>query len=532
MMNSMFRIDFYKADHRRQYPDGTQRVYSNWTPRKTRRSYTDSIVFFGLQYFILEYLIDDFNKNFFRRSKSAVLKEYKRLMDACLGPDAIPVDHIAALHDLGYLPLEIKALPEGTLVPMRVPAVTVVNTKDEFFWLVNYMETLMSCVLWKPCTSATTAFQYLKTFYEYAKRTGAPLPFVPWQGHDFSMRGMGGPEDAILSGMAHLAVGFTGTDTVPAIVALEKYYYANMEREFIGGSVPATEHSVMCAGEKDGEFATFQRLMRLYPAGILSVVSDTWDFWQVITEFLPRLKDQIMARKGKLVIRPDSGDPVRIICGARYKEVEKLTWDGSGRAYILGDYEYVKYDGKYYRVVGPSTHSEFEEFTPTAEQKGAIECMWEVFGGTTTSQGYRLLDEHIGLIYGDSITVERQQAILEQLAEKGFASGNVVLGIGSYTYVYVTRDTDGWAMKATAVVVNGELRPIFKSPKTDDGTKISAKGLIQVTMGPDGRLIMKDECTWAEEKQGLLIPVFRDGVLLRKQTLGEIRERVKAYLPV
>ena len=276
------------------------------------------------------------------------------------------------------------------------------------------LETLLSAIIWKPSTSATTAFQYLKTFTRYAQDTvGDDAGFIPWQGHDFSFRGMSGVEDAVMSGAGHL-LSFAGTDTIPAIDFLEKYYNANCEKELIGGSVPATEHSVMCMGTQGDEINTFDRLITtIYPTGIVSIVSDTWDFWQVITEFLPVLKDKIMSRNGKVVIRPDSGDPVKIIIGDKDA--------------IAGSPEY----------------------------KGAIECMWETFGGTITEKGYKLLDGHIGLIYGDSITTERQLEILEGLKQKGFASYNVVLGIGSYTYEYVTRDTFGFAMKATYGEVNG-----------------------------------------------------------------------------
>jgi len=484
--------DGYKVGHKFQYPENTTLVYSNMTPRKSRNEGVDEIIFFGLQYFIKEYLIRQFDENFFRRPKEEVLREYARRLDTYLGKDSITYQHIAALHDLGYLPLEIKALPEGYLVPMRVPVFTVRNTLPDFFWLTNMLETLMSAVLWKPSTSATTAFQYLQTFTEYAGATvGGDDSFIPWQGHDFSFRGMAGIEDAVISGAGHL-LSFTGTDTIPAIDFLEEYYQADCTRELIGGSVPATEHSVMCMGTQDGEIETFLRLVRdVYPSGIVSIVSDTWDFWQVITEFLPRLKEQIVARNGKVVIRPDSGDPVKIIVGDENAPV--------------GSPEY----------------------------KGAIECMWEVFGGTITQKGYKLLDSHIGLIYGDSITTERQAAILEGLKKKGFASYNVVLGIGSYTYEYVTRDTFGFAMKATYGEVSGVGRSIFKDPRTDDGTKKSAKGLMQVYRDPStGRLALKDQCTWEEEGMGELRTVFRDGKLLVDETLAEIRGRVRENLKI
>lgn len=482
--------DGYKVGHKFQYPEGTTLVYSNLTPRKSRSSEVDEIVFFGLQYFIKEYLIHQFDEHFFQRPKAEVLKEYARRMDNYLGKDSITYKHIGDLHDLGYLPLEIKAIPEGELVPMKVPIFTIKNTLPEFFWLTNMLETVLSAILWKPCTSATTAFEYVRNFTRYAHETvGSDLSFVPWQGHDFSFRGMSGIEDAVMSGAAHL-LSFTGTDTIPAIDFLEQYYNADCEKELIGGSVPATEHSVMCMGTQGDEIGTFERLIsKVYPAGIVSIVSDTWDFWQVITDFLPRLKSQILARDGKVVIRPDSGDPVKIIVG--------------DPAAPVGSPEY----------------------------KGAIECMWETFGGVITDKGYKLLDSHIGLIYGDSITVERQIAILEGLRLKGFASYNVVLGIGSYTYEYVTRDTFGFAMKATYGEVNGVGRDIFKSPKTDDGTKKSAKGLMQVYRDPaTGRLALKDQCTWAEEGQGELKTVFKDGKLVVDWTLKEIRDRVKGQM--
>jgi nicotinamide phosphoribosyltransferase len=482
--------DGYKVGHKFQYPVGTTLVYSNLTPRKARNAETNEIIFFGLQYFVKEYLIRQYNEEFFSRPKAEVLAAYARRMDNYLGKDSITYDHIGQLHDLGYLPLEIKALPEGSAVPMRVPIFTIKNTLPDFFWLTNMLETVLSAVLWKPSTSATTAFEYLKTFTRYAKDTvGDDLSFIPWQGHDFSFRGMSGIEDAVMSGAGHL-LSFSGTDTIPAIDFLEQYYNADCEKELIGGSVPATEHSVMCMGTQGDEIGTFERLVsEVYPAGIVSIVSDTWDFWQVITDFLPRLKSLILARNGKVVIRPDSGDPVKIIIG-----------DPSA---AVGSPEY----------------------------KGAIDCMWETFGGITTPRGYKLLDPHIGLIYGDSITTERQLEILEGLKKKGFASYNVVLGIGSFTYEYVTRDSFGFAMKATYGEVNGVGRDIFKDPKTDDGTKKSAKGLMQVYRDPaSGKLALKDQCSWEEEGKGELKTVFKDGKLLVDWTLAEVRAKVRENL--
>lgn len=488
-INPLTAIDFYKTDHRRQYPEGTTEVYSNFTARSSRLSnvfeeqFDDKIVFFGLQYFIKHFLIESWNEYFFKKSKEEVVAIYKRRMDTALGEGAIETKHIESLHELGYLPFKIKALPEGTRVPIGVPVLTIVNTHPDFFWLTNYIETIISSYLWKPTTSATTAFEYRRLLTEFARKTGSPLDFVPFQAHDFSFRGMSSLQDAVISGAAHLT-SFLGTDTVPAIDLAEDYYGANAKEEMIGCSVPATEHSVMCMGMKDGELATFKRLINdLYPTGIVSIVSDTWDFWNVVTEYVAILKDNILSRDGKVVVRPDSGDPVKIIAG----------------------------------------DPDAPEGSP--EYKGAMECLWDIFGGTQTSKGYKMLDEHIGLIYGDSISLVRAHAILRALEVKGFASGNIVFGVGSYTYQYVTRDTFGFAMKATSGVVNGERRDIFKDPKTDKGTKKSAKGLLRVEH-EDNTLVLYDEQSEDHESQGALELIFIDGQLVKPVTLAEVRKRL------
>lgn len=487
--NPLTAIDFYKSDHRRQYPEGTTEVYSNLTARSARfdrskRSASDiKVVFFGLQYFIKDFLIETWNEQFFAKPKEQVVRAYKRRMDYALGKDAISISHIEALHDLQYLPIKIKALDEGSIVPIGVPVLTVVNTHPDFFWLTNYLETIMSNYLWKPITSATTAFEFRKILTSYARKTGSPIDFVKFQGHDFSFRGMSSWEDAALSGAAHLTA-FAGTDTVSAIDLVEEYYNANAEAQLVGCSVPATEHSVMSMGTKEGELETFERLItRTYPSGIVSIVSDTWDFWKVVTEYTVLLKEKILARNGKVVIRPDSGDPVKIVAG------DPDAQPGS------------------------------------AEYKGAIECLWDIFGGTLTDQGFKVLDPHIGLIYGDSITLERCEAILAALYQKGFAANNLVFGIGSYTYQFVTRDNYGFAMKATSGVVNGERKSIFKAPKTDRGDKKSARGLLRVER-ENGAFVLYDNQSIEQESTGLLKPVFLNGNLLTDVSLEEIRCRI------
>lgn len=484
------------------------------------------VVVFGIQYFVLEYLIKQWNENFFvvnqrnaqdpelvKIYKQNVIKRYKRLMDHTLGPGAVDMEHIEKLWDLGYMPLEIKALPEGSLCPIGVPCLTITNTVDHAYWLVNYLETILSCALWQPMTSATIAHQYRKLLNRYALETTGSTDFVQWQAHDFSMRGMSSLESACTSGGGHL-LSFTGTDTIPAIEWLEQYYLADVEKELVGASVPATEHSVMCMGLKDDEVSTFDRLLTLFPTNILSVVSDTWDLTYVASPkdgILATLREKILKRGeagGKLVIRPDSGDPVDIICG----QDSELT-DRQKTAYFPGFFK-----------------------------KGLIECLWDIFGGTVTPQGYKVLNPCIGAIYGDSITIERAEAICEKLKAKGFASTNIVFGVGSFTYQYNTRDTFGFAMKATygevltsVSTVNGdagkpfkiyESREIYKDPITDSGEKKSACGLIRVDRNQQGVVTLYDKQTKQQEKQGLLETVFLDGVLVKKQSLNEIRERL------
>jgi nicotinamide phosphoribosyltransferase len=495
----MFRVpatvlcDFYKLSHRPQYPVGTTLVSSTWTPRTSRiPGITQVVANAGLQIFIKEWLLDYFHTEFFSHPKADVIAEYVRFVKFTLGDQNPYTAHLEQLHDLQYLPLSIRALPEGTMVPLRVPTMVVENTHPDFFWLTNYIESLASCELWQASTDATLALEYRKILDQACEDTGGDPTFVQFQGHDFSFRGMAGVYAATRSGVGHL-LSFTGTDTCPAIVGCEYYYNANIEKELVGTSVPATEHSVMCANGTDDEYEVYKRIItELYPNGIISVVSDTMDFWNIIGNVLPRLKSEILARKGgpvgdKLVIRPDSGDPVKIICGDKNAVTE-------------------------------------------LERKGLIEALWDIFGGTETSKGYRLLDSHIGAIYGDAITLERCQEIVNQLKAKGFASTNIVFGIGSYTYQYNTRDTFGYALKSTLCVVNGEERKLFKSPKTDDGTKTSQKGRVAVVSDNMGgytyidNLGLNDVCS-----QDFLVEVFRDGKLLVDDTLANIRGRLEVY---
>jgi nicotinamide phosphoribosyltransferase len=241
----------------------------------------------------------------------------------------------------------------------------------------------------------------------------------------------------------------------------------------------------------NNDLVVFKRLItELYPNGIVSIVSDTFDFWKVMTEYLPELKSEILARNGRLVIRPDSGDPVKIICG-----------DNETPQSLITD----------------------------AQRKGAYELLWETFGGEINEKGFKVLNGKVGMIYGDSITLDRQKQILSNLEAKGFSASNLVFGIGSFTYEYVTRDTFGFAMKATWGQVNGIEKDIFKNPKTDSGFKKSAKGLLHV-YSEKGKLKLKDQVSKEIENTGLLETVFIDGKLVKETSLSEIRETLKNQL--
>ena len=474
----MFCTDGYKLDHRRQYPPGTEFVYANFTPRSTRIVGQDRVPWVGLRPFIGSFFGELACETFFNRSVEDVVDQYKRFLDSYLGQGhTITTEHIRELHRYGEIPLEICALPEGMLVPFRVPCLTVENTHKDFFWVTNYFETPMSAGLWGPCTSAATARRYRSILETYCALTAPEMMgFVDWQAHDFSYRGMFGTEASSLSGLGHLAI-FRGTDNIPAIRAVAYSYALDDDNmSIIGSGVPATEHSVVCAGGRDNEEETINRLLTLYPDGVVSYVSDTWNLWDVLTHVLPALRNRMMSRDGKFVVRPDSGDPVLI-----------LTGDASAKP-------------------GSPQH------------KGVVECLWDLFGGSYTKAGYRLLDSHIGTIYGDAISEERCLQICQRLEAKKFASTNAVFGLGSYSYQYTTRDVNGFAVKSTWAQIDGKEVNLFKDPVTDNGTKRSATGRLAVIMNK-GKLELIEGLTKQDQrdfgKHNFLQRVWREGAFVQ-----------------
>ncbi|TXH10710.1 MAG: nicotinate phosphoribosyltransferase [Spirochaetes bacterium] len=483
-LDVLLETDAYKLGHLKQYPARTEVVFSNLTARGTRIDGVDRTVFFGLQA-VLKQLVAKWDA-FFALSGfqlAEVLAEYREFVGELLDvdPRSVDVRHFVHLHGLGYLPIRVKAFREGSLVPLRVPYLTIENTIPLFFWLTNYLETTLSAELWQPITSATIAWRARRLLDERARQSGADLADVDYQGHDFSFRGMEGIHAAAASSAGHL-VSFKGTDTLPAIRFVKKFYGST---GVVGRSVNATEHSVMTAEGRDGEFAVYERLIDTYPNGVLSIVSDSYDLWNVLTVFLPKLKDKIMARNGKLVIRPDSGDPELIVCG------------------------------------DPSA----PEDSPA--RKGVVNILAEIFGTTTDAAGFKMLDPHIGVIYGDGITYDRADAITANLISQGYTSTTTTLGFGSFTYQMQTRDTFKMAVKATWVRVDGEGRDIFKDPITDDGSKKSATGRLAVRSMMNGTPYLVEHATQDQEDMQLLRTVFEDGQFLNLQDFDDVRYTLK-----
>ena len=498
--NSLFYTDGYKIGHKKMLAKGTTRLYGTWIPRSTKHAPkgVTKIVSFGQQ-LVVKWLHDEFAQNFFSLTRDEAMK-FGKDMSMYLGMD-YDASHFGELHDLGYLPIRIKALPEGIETNPNIPHMTFVNTVDGFAWLTLYLETIVSSLAWKPSTSATIALQYKRNVVEWVMKTDpASAWLIPFLCHDFSARGLS-PWDMLSSGLGH-ATSFLGSDTIICIPGA-RYFYNVPEDQMPIYSVNASEHSVSTTKIFTvGEQQMIADWLTDFPKGILSIVSDTFDLWKLITEYLPANKEAIMARDGKLVIRPDSGDPVDIICGN-----DKFSNE---------DYE-----------KATDQHRHF------CETKGVIELLWDIFGGTINEQGYKVLDPHIGAIYGDSITLDRQIEIYKRLEAKGFAATNIVLGVGSFTYQMNTRDTLGFAAKGAwfEVLENGEKKSydIYKDPITDDGTKKSLKGLLQVVMEGD-EYFVNTQCTPEQEEASVLQTIYEEGRFCNEVSLDEIRKKIDSLI--
>jgi len=556
--------DGYKSGHKRMLAKGTVRLYGTYIPRSLKRAPKGikKIVSFG-QRMGWKWLRDLFDESFFNLPVEEAI-QFGKDMSMYLGMD-YDAGHFCELHALGYLPVRAKALPEGIETLPNIPHMTFVNTVDGFAWLTLYLETILSALTWKPSTSATIALQYRRNLVKWVMKTDpANAWLIPFMCHDFSARGLD-PWNMMSSGLGH-ATSFMGSDSIIVIPAA-RYYYNEPKDQTAIYSVNASEHSVSTTKIFTvGEQQMIADWLVDFPKGILSIVSDTFDLWKLITEYLPANKEAIMARDGKLVIRPDSGDPVDIICG-KLDPIHYLTDKDEFEQFFENIEEYENeilcWKDKYYQVNGVDyfireygsetlynslSIDYFHELVygnrigilepiekpvngTVNENKGVIELLWDIFGGTVNEQGYKVLDPHIGAIYGDSITLDRQIEIYERLEAKGFATTNIVLGIGSFTYQYNTRDTLGIAIKGSwfETLIDGVRQQynIYKDPITDDGTKKSLKGLCTVLIDENGEYYVKTECSPEEESEGLLEIVFEDGKLYNETTLKSIREKIE-----
>lgn len=539
LLNPLFATDSYKHSHHAFVPDGTSLLYSHLTPRGNKRflnnypDHDDKIVIYGIRY-LIEELQYRWKKGFFDRKWKKIEKESLQVLGHHLGFTEADLVKFKKLHELGYLPLQIKAIKEGSLVNTGVPILTVVNTLPEYFWLTNFIESYILNTLCPAMTAATITREFAKLRDQYFDMTVEDQTYKGFHLHNFSYRGCHGHEVAGLIGSAHNL--FTlGTDTLYGIAIAQEYYGAGE----VAYSVNAGEHSVVTLGinyydnedKLNGEYLNLRSLLtEKYPTGILSYIADSYDFWRVIDTILPNLKKEIMTREGKLVIRPDTGDAVINLCGYRVIETPEVYSIEKAIEYAaLNNAEVVKTDGRFYliepQINTPTTHKEISE----AEALGLVETLWNTFGGTTNTKGYRQLDSHIGIIYGDGLSYHKVKLIYQLLSAKGFAVDNVILAQGAYTMSTLNdRDQFNVAIKASAAIVNGDIVPVFKDPATDHGKK-SVKGFLKVTKDEKGKFTVHEDVTEEEELTGELEVVLYDGTIYNSSvTYEQIKEIVNS----
>lgn len=508
-INPLLLIDFYKAVHREMIPADMSKSVSYWTPRMSRVKRWDGVVNFGLQAFCKTWLIDYFNENFFNKTEEEVVAEYSRVMDNSFGKGLCDYEKIKKLHRLGYLPIEIVSLPEGVIVPIHCPIFGITNTHPDFAWLGQALESLISAEMWYPMVCATVGHTYREVVDKwYDKTCDDNVPHRRALGN-FDFRGDQGLDAALKAGSAW-CLSFVNSATVPVIPYLEHYYNCDCEKEEVAFGAVSTEHFVMCsnsakdtADNPDYEYADIdphrervfikKLLTEYYPNTSFSCVSDSYDYWNVVDNILPTLKYEILNHNGCMLVRGDSGDCIKVV-----------------------------------------TETVFH--------------LWDIFGGTINSKGYKVLNPHVKALYGDSITIQRAEQIYEILEKNGFAANNVSLGVGSFSFHCIqedgelkvfTRDTFSMAQKSVYAEFtdeNGNVTqmPVYKDPKTDreaggGNFKKSQKGCCVVTK-ENGVYKYTDNWTYAfahklVPKQEMLT-IFKDGKMVVDDDLNTIRQRL------
>ena len=462
-MNIILNADSYKASHFKQYPPGTTHVSSYIEARGGK---FEKALFFGLQMFIKTYLTKPIT--------AEDIDEASAIFEA----HGVPFNdegwrHILTEHK-GFLPVEIQAVPEGSLVPVRNVLVQIVNTDPACFWLTSYLETAILRAVWYPVTVATTSFYCKELIARYLQKTTGQLEGLAFKLHDFGARGASSEETAAIGGAAHL-VNFMGTDTLSGIIAAQRYYGAEMA----GFSIPAAEHSTITSWGRDGERAAYENMLDQFSGEgkLVAVVSDSYDLWHAIdTIWGEELKQKIERSGGTLVVRPDSGDPVEIV-------VE------------------------------------------------TIERLMAKFGSKENAQGYRVLPDCIRVIQGDGVEQDSIEAILKAMVAKKLSVENIAFGMGGALLQKLDRDTMKFAMKASAAKVNGEWRDVFKDPITDKG-KRSKKGRLALIENGDGSVetIREEALAEVTGQVNALQTVFRNGELLIEQSFDAVRERSEAAI--
>jgi nicotinamide phosphoribosyltransferase len=463
--------DSYKMSHYQQYPEGTEVVYSYFESRNGAKF--DKTVFSGLQYFLKEYLEGVV-------VTQEMVDEAEALAAAhFMNPTIFNKQMWQHIVDNcgGKLPVRIKAVPEGTPVPTSNVLMTVENTDPKCFALTNHLETLLTQV-WHSSTVASLSRQAKTIMLDYLRKTSDQNESVMFQLHDFGMRGVSSMESAGIGGMGHL-INFFGTDTVNAMETARDYYNGDIAN--IAYSVPATEHSVMTAEGPEGEMNVVQRVLDAYPVGIVSIVADSYNIENFIDTIGTRFKEQIMSRSHdeipcKVVVRPDS----------------------------------LRYPGD----------------TPHEQMVWIANQLYAKFGGTINKKGYKVLDPHIGMIWGDGIDLDGIKLILEKLEEAGFSTENAVFGMGGGLLQKINRDTQRFAFKSSAQKRNGQWFDVFKKPL--DESKASKKGRLALVKDPSGNFeTVLEKGVGMTRDTDLLETVFENGEVVKEYTFDELRENAK-----
>jgi nicotinamide phosphoribosyltransferase len=469
--NLILMTDSYKLSHWPQYPKGMTKVYSYMESRPGSKF--PYVLFNQLQYYLMEYLegsvvtmedVDEAN-------------EFSKLH---FGSDIFNYEgwkYIVEKLD-GRLPVEIKAVKEGTLVPVGNVLLTIENTDPNCYWLTNHLETLLM-KLWHPITVATNSFTMKVAIDHFLEKTGSSKDGLAFKMHDFGYRGVSSEESARIGGAAHL-INFMGSDTVYANKFINDYY-GNGEMKMYSFSVPASEHSVATSYTENGEREYFKNMLDQYPTGIVSIVSDTYDIYNFVDSMTKEFKEEILARDGVVVFRPDSGNPVEV-------------------------------------------------------NMKLINILWKRFGGTYTSTGHKLLDPHIRLIQGDGIDLEMVVEILSTADASGWAADNWVFGSGGGLLQKFDRDTQRFAIKASygEKIVDGELIKFSfaKNPKSDPTKKSKAGKLKLHPTGDFGFITFNSFELSNTEFNGYvdsLETVFINGEIVRKQTFDDVRSTADSY---